>query len=396
MTRGRRAASAVAWCRGLAAAGLLSFSLHRLWGVYSSQTSTDNGRALPISLRDVSHSDRRESEDSHRPGSGGGLVLIKSFKTGSTTLATYIAQVGHQKGCHFLHPRAKGWFERGELESRRDLGHKFDISLRHVTPYTPYGVLDDLVPGAAYVTIMRRPVERFLSLFNFRDELKRKFQTPQALVEAIRAGRLPQSDARPFCNQLAWLMSGKNVDYTGIVDEAEVNRVAGEVIAEADKRGMVVLLTERMSESFAILANRMQWDLDSLNLIAGSQRVQGDKHRYYVCPGTARGIDDECSSAIRGCNLVDEVLYKHYERRFEHLLRELPSPMSTRASTLLEGLPKAEASMSQFDLGKFPTICISDGAQDVEGPDGHGVASGITPEELYRRLHSCNGRPRPP
>lgn len=86
------------------------------------------------------------------------------------------AKVGHQRGSYFLHPRATGWFKPGELESRRDLGHTFDISLRHVTPYTPYGVLDDLVPGATYVTIMRRPVERFLSLFNFREELKREFK----------------------------------------------------------------------------------------------------------------------------------------------------------------------------------------------------------------------------
>lgn len=52
----------------------------------------------------------------------------------------------------------------------------------------------------------------------------RVVQTPQALVEAIRTGRLPQSDARPFCNQLAWLMSGQDTDYTGVVDEAEANR----------------------------------------------------------------------------------------------------------------------------------------------------------------------------
>lgn len=34
------------------------------------------------------------------------------------------------------------------------------------------------------------------------------------------------------------------------------DRVAGEVIKEADKRGVTVLLTERMSESFAILVRR--------------------------------------------------------------------------------------------------------------------------------------------
>lgn len=44
----------------------------------------------------------------------------------------------------------------------------------------------------------------------------------------------------------------------------------------------------------------MQWDLDSLNLSAGSQRVHDDGRGYYVCPGgTEDGADDECSSAIR-------------------------------------------------------------------------------------------------
>lgn len=75
-----------------------------------------------------------------------------------------------------MHPEATGWFAPGELESRRGNGHRFDISLRHVTPSTPYGVLEELVPGAAFVTIMRRPVERFLSLFNFRGDVKMKFK----------------------------------------------------------------------------------------------------------------------------------------------------------------------------------------------------------------------------
>lgn len=75
-----------------------------------------------------------------------------------------------------MHPKGTGWFARGELESRRDQGQKFDISLRHVTPYTPYDVLEQLVPGVTFVTIMRHPVKRFLSLFNFRTELKNNFK----------------------------------------------------------------------------------------------------------------------------------------------------------------------------------------------------------------------------
>lgn len=58
----------------------------------SSGSPGGNGSVLPVGLRGVAYSDREEDADSRRPGSGGGLVLIKSFKTGGTTLATYIAQ----------------------------------------------------------------------------------------------------------------------------------------------------------------------------------------------------------------------------------------------------------------------------------------------------------------
>ncbi|CAN0000410.1 unnamed protein product, partial [Choristocarpus tenellus] len=46
-------------------------------------------------------------------------------------------------------------------------------------------------------------------------------QTPVALISAIRAGQVSKSDARPFCNQFAWMLSGKDVDYSTLVDEEE-------------------------------------------------------------------------------------------------------------------------------------------------------------------------------
>ncbi|CAM9334716.1 unnamed protein product [Scytosiphon promiscuus] len=361
--------------------------------------------------------DAGEEQHHGHHSAGGGLVLIKSFKTGSTTLATYIAQIGHKRRSYFLHPEATGWFAPGELECRRDKGQRFDVSLRHVTPSTPYGVLEELVPGAAFVTIMRRPAERFLSLFNFREEIKRKFVTPQALVSAIRTGEVSQGDARPFCNQLAWLMSGRDVDYTGITDPADVKRVAQEVIEEAEKRGVMVLITERMSESLAVLAHRMQWDTDELELRVGSQRVQSGGPHYFSCSGNSNA-GNPCTSAIRGCNLIDEVLYDHYERNFEDLVRELPPQKHRRAKTLLDGQPKAKSSMSRLELGKFPINCISARGADARAKpgldDGHALrrpytgGGGLPPaafspppppssnesnEDLYRRLHSCEGRP---
>lgn len=79
-------------------------------------------------------------------------------------------------GCYFLHPKSNGWFQERELESRLWEGQRFDMSVRHITPYTPYETLSRLLPGAVFVTILREPVDRFLSLFNFRHDLKRKYK----------------------------------------------------------------------------------------------------------------------------------------------------------------------------------------------------------------------------
>lgn len=94
---------------------------------------------------------------------------------------TLIFQVGSQGGqegggCYFLHPESGGWFQDGELESRLNAGQSFDMSVRHITPHTPYDTLSKLVPGAVFVTIMRKPLERFISLFNFRHDLKRHYK----------------------------------------------------------------------------------------------------------------------------------------------------------------------------------------------------------------------------
>lgn len=43
----------------------------------------------------------------------------------------------------------------------------------------------------------------------------------------------------------------------------------------------------------------MQWDMDELKLVVGSQRVQGGGPHYFACPDNGNGINNKCSSAIR-------------------------------------------------------------------------------------------------
>lgn len=55
--------------------------------------------------------------------------------------------------------------------------------------------------------------------------------------------------------------------------------MAGEVIDEAEKRGVLVLITERMSESFAVLVS--SFILSTLTTAGGTHSVPGPPRIFY-------------------------------------------------------------------------------------------------------------------
>lgn len=74
-------------------------------------------------------------------------------------------------------------------------------------------------------------------------------------------------------------------------------------------------------------------------------------------------------SCRRGCNKVDEVLYRHYERNFEELVLALPPSKSQRAGTMLDDLPEAKVFVIY--------ICV---CTYIQGPPSRGwyLFTGVT------------------
>ena len=62
------------------------------------------------------------------------VVFVKTYKTGSTTVSEFLAQIGYERGLHALHPSESGHFKAGELQRRAARGERFDLSFRHPTP----------------------------------------------------------------------------------------------------------------------------------------------------------------------------------------------------------------------------------------------------------------------
>lgn len=95
----------------------------------------------------------------------------------------------------------------------------------------------------------------------------------------------------------------------------------------------------------------------------------------------------------RGCNQVDEVLYRHYDRKFEELVLALPPSKSRQAGTIFDESPEGKASdawerydvlVAQFEVScQARMICISIHPQPVcsrvtYSSYGHRVRRGAT------------------
>ena len=64
----------------------------------------------------------------------------------------------------------RGRLVQGASTTRRGSGgERYGASFRHVTPHVDYARLDVLLPvaGALCVTVLREPLARFVSAFNF-------------------------------------------------------------------------------------------------------------------------------------------------------------------------------------------------------------------------------------
>ena len=190
------------------------------------------------------------------------VVFVKTYKTGSTTVSEFLAQIGYARGLHALHPSESGHFKAGELRRRADRGERFDLSFRHPTPTLDVPSLGRLVPDARWCTIMREPVSRFVSTMRFVRRLDERFRgNAAALVDSIQKKRLPDGDANTFCNNVAWVLSGEQRTLAYGVSREEQLAAAAAITARLDAQQTLVLMQKDMAASLALLASSLNWDL---------------------------------------------------------------------------------------------------------------------------------------
>lgn len=288
------------------------------------------------------------------------VVFVKTYKTGSTTVSEFLSAIAHREGMYALHPWSSGNFREGELSKRAANGEIYDIMYRHPTPHLDEASLTNLVPNALWVTIVREPVSRFLSAYNFVKRISKQY-SPSKLVDAARRGVLPESDVNTFCNNFAWVLSGESASLA-FYNSSHTN-IFAPIRDKLDSK-YLVLVQDDMVNSLALLAYATRFDATGLG---------GGRARASKAPGMACGFD--CRREILSCNMLDQALYDVFKAKFLKIVAAIPSLPHMMADLYS---PKSRNAAAQ-QLARYPINCQI-------------LDTGRTFRQRWKVLNNCKGR----
>lgn len=262
------------------------------------------------------------------------IILLKTHKTASTTVGGVLFRWGarHAKKMCCAKPHTQTLPQLRKLIEARS--GPFDVFLNHygMHNHPPLGhfpeilrSLQRLVPGAAVVTIVRKPVEHFASHFHFYVEGTRRYRNAVAAADAELSG--PAALA-------AWALAGAQRDPLaedfGVRGTSEAERLLDQTLGPAldGAPGGMVLLQDRLAESLVLLRRRMGWELaDVLHpRPAYSSRAPGsflrwDGRRTTPTP-RADAMPEPVRRRIEALTRVDALIYRWAEERFDRAVAQ--------------------------------------------------------------------------
>ena len=310
----------------------------------SLQTST-SARAqsgfdhLPPAPNAVPHQPRKPAA-THPTG----LIFIKTYKTASTTVAMILNSIAFSLRLTCLHPLDKGWFTKDEIGDRADSGQTFDMSFRHMSPVVEFDNLSRIVPDAFLTTIVRNPVTKFNSMFNFVKSTRRKYGTAENFVDAVFQGKAEVNEMNDLCNNLAYSLSGKQLSLARY-SKIESEEYAAKMIADLEARNMFGMVMEMLPESLVVVCEKMNWDCYS-----GAIKFKDAKERRNTDPSSVKCQSQACVEKIKTCNYIDWALHDHYVAKLGNVISSIPDFDAKLEK--VKGVMK-----SSPNSGKYPVNC---------------------------------------
>jgi len=274
------------------------------------------------------------------PDRGEHLIFVHVPKTAGTTIRAALATVYAPAERAFVyHPSVP---DSVTTEGLAAWSHERRAGLRLVMGHIAFGIHAELPGPSRYVTMLREPMDRLISLFDYF----RSGTFPEGTGAARQHDRLVAEDIdidvyafdtkHPrWDNQMVRLLSGRNDAPFGRCDETMLRQALDNV----DERFHGILLQEHMAPSMNALAAITGRPLPSL---AERQRRDGRGwrvlqriRREVVWHNATRGrrpldeVDPAALERMRDLNQLDLELYRVAAERFDSTVRDVtaePTP----------------------------------------------------------------------
>ncbi|MBI4259639.1 MAG: sulfotransferase family 2 domain-containing protein [Actinobacteria bacterium] len=186
---------------------------------------------------------------------------------------------------------------RREVERLRALSPESATRIRVLLGHFWFGIHEALPGTATYVTMLRDPVDRVLSLYQHRRTRHGLRSTIEEYLAEDRDVQMRNGQVRRFVG------SASELFHVDVTDE-----MLATALGNLDRHFPVVGLTERFDESLVLMARRFGWPVRRL--------------RYFpVNVGSGRprreSLSAEALALIEERNRHDLELYRHAAERFE-------------------------------------------------------------------------------
>ncbi|XP_071480076.1 galactosylceramide sulfotransferase-like [Diadema antillarum] len=246
------------------------------------------------------------------------VVYTKTYKTGSTTLATILERYAYLRNLDLALPPLEGnhvladycLFQASmtiKIKNRRKTD--FNILVHHVRYNREQ--MDIAVPHAKYISIIRHPVAQLESFFGYFEVAWRlhintsnPFETFMSNVEEFYAKR----------NYLQWQRTRNGQLYDLGFDHRydenlpKIKEKIKELAAEID----LMMINEYYDESLILLRKLMCWEYEDILYI--SKTIRSKSHRF--------PMTEEIEQRIRSWNAGDIMLYDHFNQTFWKKVQE--------------------------------------------------------------------------
>jgi hypothetical protein len=286
------------------------------------------------------------------------LIFLHNLKTGGTTLRSILARQYRGDQICIL----------GRLNDVSAIKPEMvdDASLRVIEGHVPYGLHAWLPRPAVYVSLLRDPVERIVSLYQFiragegRDIHRETQAALGSLEEFVASGVLLEVD-----NGQTRRLSGCSPGY-GECSEAMLEQAK----ANIREHFAVVGLTERFDESVLLMGRRFGWR-PALYL---PEKVNRRKE-------PAAGLPSGMLELIEQHNCLDRALYEYAAERFERQVAALGPDFQAEVAAFSR-LNRELAARDFRKVGRDRGP-----AGDGEGAPG-GAAQSTDPMEMLLEAHA--------